>query len=166
MAWNTSQSPCPCDPEPSGGRRASGTNPSQHNPSADLGIAAPHMILGCQKSHHYAKRLRMNDNEAVLLLLNSRASPSRREEGNNDPIFIAIQMSSAVNVRRLLQYSADPRSREATPTRERHAGRRRLIRRTALDAAAAYPQCHQVIRDFITGTYNYGSTSYTSSRLP
>ena len=107
----------------------------------------------------------MNDDEAVLLLLNSRASPSSREEGNNDPIFIAIQMNSAANVRRLLQFSADPRSREATSTREGHAGRRRLIRRTALDAAAAYPQCQQVIRDFITGRFNYSSVAYTTRRL-
>ena len=126
---------------------------------------SPH-DFGLPEVSPLCEALRMNDDEAVLLLLHSRASPSRREEGNNDPIFIAIQMNSAVNVRRLLQYSADPRSREATPSREGHAGRRRLIRRTALDAAAAYPQCQQVIRDFITGRYNYGSTSYTSSRLP
>ena len=36
--------------------------------------------------------------------------PCRREEGSNDPIFVAIQMSSAENVHRLLQYTANPRS--------------------------------------------------------
>ena len=58
-------------------------------------------------------------------------------------------MSSAENVRRLLQFSADPRSREAVPSREGHAGRRRLKRRTAMEAAAAHPHCQRVIRDFI-----------------
>ena len=51
--------------------------------------------------------LRAGDDEIVLLLLQYRASPSRREEGSNDPIFVAIQMGSAENVRRLLQFSAD-----------------------------------------------------------
>ena len=128
------------------------------------------LIWACCSPHDFGlpevsplcEALRMDDEEAVLLLLHSRASPSRREEGNNDPIFIAIQMNSAANVRRLLQYSADPRSREAIPSREGHAGRRRLTRRTALEAAAAYPQCQQVIRDSITGRYNYYSPSYTS----
>ena len=132
------------------------------------------LIWACCSPHDFGlpevsplcEALRMDDEEAVLLLLHSRASPSRREEGNNDPIFIAIQMNSAANVRRLLQYSADPRSREAIPSREGHAGRRRLTRRTALEAAAAYPQCQQVIRDSITGRYNHCSTSYTSSRFP
>ena len=82
----------------------------------------------------------------------SRASPSRREEGSNDLIFVAIQMSSAESVHRLLQYSADPRSREAVPSRERHAGRRRLRRRTALEAAASQPRCRQVILDFMAST--------------
>ena len=95
--------------------------------------------------------LRAGDDEIVLLLLQYRASPSRREEGSNDPIFVAIQMGSAENVRRLLQFSADPRSREAVPLREGHAGRRRLKRRTALEAAAAHPQCQRAIRDFIVG---------------
>ena len=132
------------------------------------------LIWACCSLHDFGlpevsplcEALRMDDEEAVLLLLHSKASPSRREEGNNDPIFIAIQMNSAANVRRLLQYSADPRSREAIPSREGHAGRRRLTRRTALEAAAAYPQCQQVIRDSITGRYNHCSTSYTSSRFP
>ena len=129
------------------------------------------LIWACCSPHDFGlpeisplcEALRMHDEEAVLLLLQSRASPSRREEGNNDPIFIAIQMNSAANVRRLLQYSADPRSREAIPSREEHAGRRRLTRRTAMEAAAAYPQCQQVIRDSITGRYNYSSSSYTPS---
>ena len=42
--------------------------------------------------------LRSRDDVAVLLLLQHRASPSRREEGSNDPTFVAIQMSSAENV--------------------------------------------------------------------
>ena len=94
--------------------------------------------------------LRSGDDMAVLLLLQHRASRSRREEGNNDPIFVAIQMNSAENVHRLLQYSADPRSREAVPSREGYAGRCRLLRRrTALEAAASLPRCRQVILDFM-----------------
>ena len=126
---------------------------------------SPH-DFGMPEVSPLCEALRTDDDEAVLLLLQSRASPSRREEGSNDPIFIAIQRNSAANVRRLLQYSADPRSREAVPSREGHAGRRRLRRRTAIEAAAAYPQCQQVIRDFITGIYNYCSPSYTSNRVP
>ena len=45
--------------------------------------------------------LRSGDDMVVSLLLQHRASPSRREEGSNDPIFVAIQMSSAENVHRL-----------------------------------------------------------------
>ena len=88
---------------------------------------------------------------AVALLLQCKASPSRREEGSNDPIFVAIQMSSAENVYRLLQYEADPRSREAVPSREGHAGRRRLKRRTALEVAASHPRCRRVLLDFMAG---------------
>ena len=95
--------------------------------------------------------LRSGDDVAVSLLLQHRASPSMREEGSNDPIFIAIQMSSAENVHRLLQYSANPRSREAIPSREGHAGRRILRRRTALEAAASHPRCRAVLLDFIAG---------------
>ena len=75
-------------------------------------------------------------------------SLSMRQEGSNDPIFVAIQMSSAENVHRLLQYSANPRSREAIPSREGHAGRRRLRRRTALEAAESHPRCRMVLLDF------------------
>ena len=95
--------------------------------------------------------IRSGDDMAVLLLLQNNASPTMREEGSNDPIFIAIDMSSAENVHRLLQYSANPRSREAIPTREEHAGRRRLRRRTALEAAASRPRCQRVLLDFIAG---------------
>ena len=95
--------------------------------------------------------IRSGDNMAVSLLLQHTASPSMREEGSNDPIFLAIQMSSAENVDRLLQYSAKPRSREAIPSREGHAGRRRLRRRTAWEAAASQPRCRSVILDFIAG---------------
>ena len=73
-----------------------------------------------------------------------------REEGSNDPVF-AIQMSSAENVHRL-QYSADPRSREAIPSREEHAGRRRLRRRRAMEAAASRPRCQRVVLNFMMGT--------------
>ena len=96
--------------------------------------------------------LRSGDDMAASLLLQYRASPSRKEEGSNDPIFVAIQMSSAESVHRLLQYSTDPRSREAVPSREGHAGRRRLRRRTALEAAASHPRCRRVILDFMAGT--------------
>ena len=87
---------------------------------------------------------------AVSLLLQHRANPSRREEGGNDPIVLAIQSNSAENVHRLLQDSADPRSREAVPSEEGCGGRRRLLRRrAALEAAASLPRCRQMILDFI-----------------
>ena len=85
----------------------------------------------------------------ILTVYMLRRGISMREEGSNDPIFVAIQMSSAENVHRLLQYSANPRSREAIPSREGHAGRRRLRRRTALEAAASHPRCRLVLLDFI-----------------
>ena len=94
--------------------------------------------------------LRAGDDMAVSLLLQHRANPSRREEGGNDRIFFAIRRNSAENARRLLQYSVDPRPREAVPTEEGCGGRRRLLRRrTALEAAASLPRCRQVIMDFI-----------------
>ena len=136
---------------------------SRHQEYPDQGQELPNtiqaLLWACCSPHDFGmpemsplcEALRAGDDEIVLLLLQYRASPSRREEGNNDPIFVAIQMGSAENVRRLLQSSADPRSREAVPSREGHAGRRRLKRRTALEAAAAHPQCQRAIRDFIVG---------------
>ena len=126
----------------------------------DLPNTVQALLWACCSPHDFGmpevsplcEALRSGDDEIVLLLLQYRASPSRREDGSNDPIFVAIQMSSAENVRRLLQFSADPRSREAVPSREGHAGRRRLRRRTAMEAAAAHPHCQRVIRDFIIGT--------------
>ena len=117
------------------------------------------LLWACCSPHDFGRpevsplceALRAGDDMAVSLLLQHRASPSRREEGGNDPIFVAIQMSSAENVHRLLQYSADPRSTEAVPSREGHAGRRRLQRRTALEAAASHPRCRRVILDFMAG---------------
>ena len=50
-------------------------------------------------------QVRSGDDVAVSLLLQHRANPAGREYGNNDPIFVAIQMNSAENVHRLLQYS-------------------------------------------------------------
>ena len=111
---------------------------------------SPH-DFGMPEVSPLCEALRSGDDTIVLMLLQHRASPSRREEGNNDPIFVAIQMNSAENVQRLLQFSADPRSREAIPTREGHAGRRRLMRRTALEAVAAHPRCQRVIREFMIG---------------
>ena len=111
---------------------------------------SPH-DFGMPEVSPLCEALRSGDDTIVLMLLQHRASPSRREEGNNDLIFVAIQMNSAENVQRLLQFSADPRSREAIPTREGHAGRRRLMRRTALEAAAAHPRCQRVIREFMIG---------------
>ena len=111
---------------------------------------SPH-DFGVPEVSPLCEAIRSGDDMAVLLLLQHNASPSMREEGSNDPIFLAIQMSSAENVHRLLQYSANPRSREAIPSREGHAGRRRLRRRTALEAAASQPRCRRVLLDFIAG---------------
>ena len=111
---------------------------------------SPH-DFGVPEVSPLCEALRSGDDMVVSLLLQHRASPSMREEGGNDPIFLAIQMSSAENVHRLLQYSANPRSREAIPSREGHAGRRRLRRRTALEAAASHPRCRSVLLDFIAG---------------
>ena len=111
---------------------------------------SPH-DFGVPEVSPLCEAIRSGDDMAVLLLLQNNASPSMREEGSNDPIFLAINMSSAENVHRLLQYSANPRSREAIPSREGHAGRRRLRRRTALEAAASHPRCRMVLLDFIGG---------------
>ena len=125
----------------------------------DLPNTIQALLWACCSPHDFGmpevsplcEALRAGDDTIVSLLLQYRASPSRREEGSNDPIFVAIQMSSAENVHRLLQYSADPRSREAIPSREGHAGRRRLRRRTAMEVAAAHPRCQRVIREFMSG---------------
>ena len=111
---------------------------------------SPH-DFGVPEVSPLCEAIRSGDDMAVLLLLQNNASPSLREERSNDPIFLAINMSSAENVHRLLQYSANPRSREAIPSREGHAGRRRLRRRTALEAAASHPRCCRVLLDFIAG---------------
>ena len=68
---------------------------------------SPH-DFGMPEVSPLCEALRSGDDTIVLMLLKHRASPSRREEGNNDPIFVAIQMNSAENVHRLLQFSADP----------------------------------------------------------
>ena len=138
--YGTNHSSCPCNSEPPAGRRIK-NRPSPTRSKHCFGHVILRMTSGCLKYHRICEALRTDDDEVVLLLLQGRASPSRREEGSNDPIFIAIQRNSAANLRRLLQYSADPRSREAVPSREGYAGRRRLRRRTAIEVAAAYPQC-------------------------
>ena len=137
---------------------------SRYQEDPDLEYELPNtiqaLLWACCSPHDFGmpevsplcEALRSGDDMAVSLLLQHRASPSMREEGSNDPIFVAIQMSSAENVHRLLQYSADPRSREAIPSREGHAGRRRLRRRTAMEAAASHPRCQRVILDFMMGT--------------
>ena len=125
----------------------------------DLPNTIQALLWACCSPHDFGlpevsplcEALRSGDDMAVSLLLQHKASRSRREEGSNDPIFVAIQMSSAENVHRLLQYEADPRSREAVPSREGHAGRRRLRRRTALEAAASQPRCRRVLLDFMAG---------------
>ena len=101
---------------------------SQEDPDQeyDLPNTIQALLWACCSPHDFGmpevsplcEALRAGDDTIVSLLLQYRASPSRREEGSNDPIFVAIQMSSAENVHRLLQYSADPRSREAVPSRE------------------------------------------------
>ena len=106
--------------------------------------------FGAPEVSPLGEALRTGDDMAVSLLLQHRANPSRGEEGGNDPIFLAIQMNSAENMHRLLQYNANPRSREAVPSEEGSGGRRRILRRrTALEAAASLPRCRQVILDFI-----------------
>ena len=110
---------------------------------------SPH-DFGVPEVSPLCEAIRSGDDMVVSLLLRHNASPSMREEGSNDPIFLAIQMSSAENVR-LLQCSANPRSREAIPSREGHAGRRRLRRRSALEAAESHPRCRMVLLDFIAG---------------
>ena len=116
------------------------------------------LLWACCSPHDYGmpevsplgEALRSGDDIVVSLLLQHRANPSRREEGGNDPIFLAIQMNSAENIHRLLQYNANPRSREAVPSEDGSGGRRRILRRrTALEAAASLPRCRQVILDFI-----------------
>ena len=125
----------------------------------DLPDTVQALLWACCSPHDFGmpevsplgEALRAGDDMAVSLLLQHRANPSRREEGGNDPIFLAIRSNSAENVHRLLQYSADPRSREAVPTEEGCGGRRRLLRRrTVLEAAASFPRCRQVILDFIS----------------
>ena len=123
----------------------------------DLPNTIQALLWACCSPHDFGlpevsplcQALRSGDDMAVSLLLQHKASPSRREEDSNDPIFVAIQMSSAENVHRLLQYEADPRSGEAVPSREGHAGRRRLRRRAALEAAASQPRCRRVLLDFL-----------------
>ena len=96
--------------------------------------------------------IRSSDDMAVSQLLWHRANPSRREDGHNDPIFLAIQMSSATSVQLLLEHQADPRSREAIPAADGSLrGRRRAVRRrTALEAASSFPRCRQALLDYMT----------------
>ena len=109
--------------------------------------------VGLPEVSPLCEALRTDDEEIVLCCsITEPARPDAKMGATTPSLY--IQMRSAENVRRLLQFSAGPRSREAVPvqTREGHAGRRRLRRRTALEAAAAHPQCQRVIRDFINGT--------------
>ena len=91
------------------------------------------------------------DGLAVSLLLHHGANPSRREEGSNDPIFLAIQECSAEFVKLLLHYRANPRSREAVPTADGSVRGRRITvrRRTALEAASALPGITRILLDAI-----------------
>ena len=107
--------------------------------------------FGAPEISPLCEAIRSCDHVAVSLLLRHHANPSRREDGNNAPIFLAIQTSSAETVQLLLQYH--PRSREAVPTAEGSLwDRRRTVRRrTAIEAAASCPRCRRVIPDCIAG---------------
>ena len=100
--------------------------------------------------------IRYSDHMAVSQLLQRQANPSRREEFDKAPIFLAIQNSMAEVVQLLLQFRADPRSREAIPADEGTAtdGRREACHRTALEVAECFPRCRRVLLDFIDDATN------------
>ena len=96
--------------------------------------------------------IKSGDDIKVSQLLTSGANPSRREDGGNDPIFLAIQVCSADYVRLWLEHRADPRSREAVPSADSCIrGRRSVRRRTAREAAASFPRLRTVVLDAIAG---------------
>ena len=86
--------------------------------------------LGAPGVSPLGEAMRSGDDRAVARLLTFGAKPSRREDGEKDPIFLAIEAVSADYVQLLLAHWADPRSREAVPTaqgchREFRTGRRK-----------------------------------------
>ena len=93
----------------------------------DLPNTIQALLWACCSPHDFGlpevsplcEALRSGDDMAVSLLLQHKASPSRREEGSNDPIFVAIQMSSAENVHRLLQYMRQARDQGRRFLREK-----------------------------------------------
>ena len=93
----------------------------------DLPNTIQALLWACCSPHDFGlpevsplcEALRSGDDMAVSLLLQHKASPSRREEGSNDPIFVAIQMSSAENVHRLLQYMRQTRDQGRRFLREK-----------------------------------------------
>ena len=105
----------------------------QEDPDQDFDLPNTiHALLwACCSPHDFGvpevsplcEALRSGDDMAVSLLLQHRASPSMREEGSNDPIFVAIQMSSAENVHRLLQYSANPQVQGSHPVKRGSCGK-------------------------------------------
>ena len=113
-------------------------------------LAAARMSLVHQNFPPLGNPIRSGDDIAVSQLLNHGANLSRREDGGNDPIFLAIQVCSADYVRLLLEHRADPRSREAVRSADScERGRRSVRRRTALEAAASFPRIRRVILDAI-----------------
>ena len=89
------------------------------------------MTLASLRCRRCAKRRGLDDMGFIASATQSESI--MREEGSNDPVFVAIQMSSAEKFIGCFNIQRTP-AREAIPSREGDAGRRRLRRRRALEA--------------------------------
>ena len=70
----------PCNPEPPGARHTPRTGLAYYGPSVALGMLFIPADFGMPEVSPLWEALRMDDEEVVLLLLQIRASPSRRED--------------------------------------------------------------------------------------
>ena len=77
-----------------------------------MGVCSPD-DFGAPEILPLAEAIRSGDDVAVSQLLRHSANPSRREDGNNDLVFLALQLSFAEQVHPLLLYRAYPRAKEA-----------------------------------------------------
>ena len=98
--------------------------------------------------------IRRNDASLLELLLQYRADPQLREEGQELPIIVAASRGALSCVQILLAYGADPCATEQVPSADLTGPRPRVVRRkTAVEVASTCPAIVEALQTAITAAH-------------
>ena len=111
--------------------------------------------------------IRRNEASLLELLLQHRADPQLREEGQELPIIVAASRGTLSCVQILLAYGADPCVTEQLPSADL-AGPRPLIvrRKTAIDVASSHPLIIEALRTAISAARARGGPELEVTATP